>query len=184
MRAFIITVFVALTVPTALVAQGILTEEKTEEKIASITEAIQESLPSWTLSKTRSLLEQSKFSGVVVESHFTDQGVTSIEVHGETILLNGKDITGNLGNKTTHGDNSPILGDIRGSQVATGPNSHASSNSYIISLAFNLALTLSLVLCLYFIRRQRIAITNLQSQHTVHDQVRLVTDSTKRAANN
>lgn len=39
---------------------------------------------------------------------------------GDTVLLNGKDVTGNLGSKIAHGDHSPIIEDIQNSQITTG----------------------------------------------------------------
>ena len=50
----------------------------------------------------------------------TDDGrLIPIEVMGESILINGKDISGNLGSKTTQGANSPIIEDVTGSQITT-----------------------------------------------------------------
>lgn len=169
-----------LLFPIIVIAEG----NWTEEKIASVTEAIQAAMPSWTTQQTRDLLEASKFSGANTQTILTDNGVTKLEVHGETILLNGKDITGNLGSKITNGPNSPIFGDINGSQIATGPNSRASSDSFDFSFALNVALSLSLAASLYFNRRQQALIKRLRAESSDNVEVTMLPESVKRAANN
>ena len=85
-----------------------------------------------------------------------DGRLIPIEVMGESILINGKDISGNLGSKSTQGANSPIIEDVTGSQITTGNSSPISRQSnYTISISLSLALSVSLVANLYLLKKMR-----------------------------
>jgi hypothetical protein len=85
-----------------------------------------------------------------------DGRVIPLEVLGESLLVNGKDISGNLGSKTTHGANSPIIEDVSGSQISTGNNSPITGRSnYTINISLSIALSVSLALNLYFLKKIR-----------------------------
>jgi hypothetical protein len=85
-----------------------------------------------------------------------DGQLVPVEVFGDSVLVNGKDLSGNLGSKTTHGANSPIIEDISNSQIATGDKSSINQQrSYTISISLSVALSLSVVFNLYFLLRLR-----------------------------
>ncbi len=95
-------------------------------------------------------------------------------------MLNGIDISGNLGSKTTHGDNSPIIEDVQNSQITTGAKSpiqkDVESTSFNITFTLSLALSLSLVLNIALavaFRRQRAANKAL---HTISERRSLSRD--------
>jgi hypothetical protein len=87
----------------------------------------------------------------------TDDGrLIPVSVIGESILVDGKDLSGNLGSKTTNGDNSPIIEDVSGSQITTGNSSPISRQSnYTISISLSLALSASIAANLYLLRRMK-----------------------------
>src|SRR5262249_31353546 len=104
----------------------------TEEKKKAITDYMHEIRRDWTAQDTE-LLATGKIpnaesaSGVNVGGKPVQPLLTAddgrripIEVIGESVLINGKDISGNLGSRTTYGSNSPIVEDIRNSQITTG----------------------------------------------------------------
>lgn len=80
-----------------------------------------------------------------------------VEVFGGSILVNGKDLSGNLGSRTTYGSNSPIVEDVRNSQITTGSGSPITqtTSSYSINISLSIALSLSVILNLYLLRQQR-----------------------------
>jgi hypothetical protein len=94
-----------------------------------------------------------------------DGRLIPIEVLGESILVDGKDMSGNLGSKTTHGANSPIIEDVNGSQITTGNSSPISRQSnYTISISLSLALSASLVANLYLLKKMREQRTGTKKQ--------------------
>src|SRR5262249_35246829 len=77
---------------------------------------------------------------------------------GESLLINGKDISGNLGSKTTHGANSPIIENIRDSQIAAGEGNSVikdSPSTRTVNISLSLALSVSVALNLYLLRQIR-----------------------------
>ena len=157
-KHFLITM-IALSIVAIVIAN--VHAEWTEERIKFITESIQQSYGDWTIQDTRNMMEEAKHAGDLLKPIFTDKGITRIEVKGDTVLLNGKDITGNLGSKTTYGPNSPIVENVKDSQMTTGNNSLIVKDNtfhFTINLSLSIALSFSLVLNgiqLYLFRRKR-----------------------------
>ncbi len=155
--------------------------EWTEDKIISITNEIQKTGIKWTKQQTEELLRQARFTGDFTEVIMTDKGVLRIKIMGETFLLNGKDISGNLGSKITHGNNSPIIDNIQNSQITTGNESpidnskiqkidlleksqvnvvdssviETNTTNFILNLTLKVCFTLSLIVNFYFLRKIR-----------------------------
>lgn len=77
----------------------------------------------WTLASSRQNVLISRTSGEVRTTFFYSDHVVPITLTGETILVDGKDITGTLGNNTinntTYGDQSPIVGTLNVSAAPT-----------------------------------------------------------------
>lgn len=141
--------------------------EWSEEKKNAVTEYMQQYRRDWTLRDTEALS-----TGKVHYSEATvfvegrpinlrlkadDGRKIPVEVFGGSILVDGKDLSGNLGSKTTYGSNSPIVEDVRNSQITTGAGSPITqtTSTYTINLTLSVALSLSVVLNLYLLRRQR-----------------------------
>ena len=163
----------SLVVLLCLLLFGITTAHAagwTEEKKKAITDYMHEIRRDWTAQDTE-LLATGKIphaesasnvyiGGKPVQPLLTadDGRRIPIEVIGESVLINGKDISGNLGSKTTYGSNSPIIEDIRNSQITTGnasPLSKDSGTSYSINISLSVALTVSVAANLYFLWRRR-----------------------------
>lgn len=138
-----------------------------EAKKQAITEYMQQYRLDWTPQDTE-LLAQGKVPPhaeadvfinnrpVNLRIRADDGRLIPIEVLGESLLVNGKDISGNLGSKTTHGANSPIIEDVRGSQISTGNRSPITGPSnYTVSISLSVALSVSLGLNLYFLKKMR-----------------------------
>ena len=136
MKAIVYLICISLLIFTACVCRA----EIAEEKMDAITEAIQARLPQWKKNDTEILLEKARHSGEV--SYVSRQGngeTVRIKVIGETILLDGEDISGKLGNKVTYGDNSPIIGPTKNSDFTTGQNSPLIKTSLYIDLYIEMA---------------------------------------------
>ncbi len=86
-----------------------------QEKAQLLTEYIQKTHPEWTYEKSLHTIIDAK--GWV---EWTTGPDPAIKIMGETILVGGKDITGNLGSKTTTGDYSPIV-ENNGGTFNNGP---------------------------------------------------------------
>jgi hypothetical protein len=125
--------------------------------VQRLTEEISSYDKKWTDKESREMLIEADHIGHLTEVISTDKGIARIEIMGSTILINGKDITGNLGSKTTHGPNSPIIEDVRNSQVTTGDKSPITQkkSNYTINFSLSIALSLSVVLNLYLLQKQR-----------------------------
>lgn len=208
MKYTVLIILLILLVPFSVKA------EWTDDKVSAITESIQKKYSSWTSKDTKDMLERASHAGHSYNPIITDKGMIRIEIIGETVLLDGKDISGNLGSKTTYGPNSPIVENVKDSQIAIGSSnqiieknkdtqiategkSHAVSNksatklesiknrqvvddvkhadvadkgqtvnikdsqvtmgnqSPIINLSLSIALSISLILNLYFIVKRR-----------------------------
>lgn len=122
-----------------------------QENINQITKEIQKNIPDWTAEKSIDILNKSESFGHYTKAIPTDKGIIRIEIVGETILINGKDISGNLGSKITHGNNSPIIGDVKDSQVAIGEQATAKKETKIlkINLYLSIAFTVSFITNIY-----------------------------------
>jgi hypothetical protein len=107
--------------------------EWTKEKRQAVTEYMQQYRRDWTPQDTE-LLSQGNVphseADVFVNGRpinlrlrADDGRLIPIEVLGESILVNGKDLSGNLGSKTTTGANSPIIEGVNNSQITTGDRS-------------------------------------------------------------
>lgn len=114
----------------------------TEDQKSKFTEEIQKHNSKWTVEQTNKILEKMRNSSSY--THVLQNG-TLIERKGGTVLVDGKDITGNLGSKTTYGRNSPIIGDIEDSQVAIGDESRIEKD--IQNTSFSITIPLSVSLC-------------------------------------
>ena len=143
----------------------------TVEKKRAITEYMHEIRRDWTAEDTELLATgqiphaesaaRVYIGGKPVQPFITadDGRRVPIEVIGESVLINGKDISGNLGSKTTYGSNSPIVEDIRNSQITTGsasPLAKDSGTSYSINISLSVALTASVAGNLYFLWRRHV----------------------------
>jgi hypothetical protein len=150
-------------------AAAIYAAEWTEEKKKAVTEYMQQYRRDWTFQDTELLLKgkvpYAAEAGVFVNGRPIDMGIRTddgrripIEVFGESILVDGKDVSGNLGSKTTYGSHSPIIEDVRNSQITTGNSSPVSKDTHFgltINLSLSIALSLSFVLNLYLLRKIR-----------------------------
>lgn len=113
--------------------------EWTEVKINHITREIRKIDASWTTQKTVEHLNRASNAGIYSAALNTAKGVLfRIVITGESVLLDGRDISGNLGSKTTHGDNSPIIENVENSQIVTGNKSSIGSNNNKITAVKNI----------------------------------------------
>lgn len=120
--------------------------ELSDEKIKIITQRIQEECNSWTQEETLEFISTPGPKDLVFGG---DKGVVQLKKMGDTILLNGKDITGNLGSKTTYGDKSPIIETKDNSLVTTGDRSPISQKITVYNFFIHMTLSVSLVLNFY-----------------------------------
>lgn len=142
--------------------------EWTEQKKNQVTQYMQQYRHDWTLADTQ-LMSQGRVphttATVYIENRplnlrlVADDGrLIPIEVLGQSILVDGKDLSGNLGSKTTQGANSPIIENVTGSQIATGQGSSVtkdSTSSVTINISLSIALSVSVALNLYLLREVR-----------------------------
>jgi len=86
-----------------------------------------------------------------------DTSIVRIKVMGDTVFLNGKDITGTLSSNTTYGNNSPIIQNNTNSNIVVGEkNSSAQQGvSYSMTITASFALTLSVAAYFLYQRRKR-----------------------------
>jgi hypothetical protein len=140
-------IFLALCFPNLLEA------EWTQEIVEAATLEIQKTSPSWTIEETIAILKEYEGPEPSIQTIGRKEGKFNITLNGETILINGKDITGNLGSKITHGDNSPIFENVDNSQIAVGEKATASKETKktSINLAFIFAISLSIPLSVSFV---------------------------------
>lgn len=172
------------------------------EKLEAATTALQQYQKKWRLQDTVSLIEGKyvdpasttptvTFGGegkdhppsqITASIVADDRREISVTIMGESMIVDGKDVTGNLGSKTTYGANSPILGSINSSQVvigggnsvakdttestnnglqATGTGNVAgrdmsanSTKSITVNVSLSIALTISATLNAYLLRRE------------------------------
>ena len=128
------------------------------DQIAKLTQAIQQQVPSWSQGQTVKLLEEASRGGQSSILISSDTGAVRIEVIGDTVLLNGKDITGNLGSKTTYGNQSPIIENSTNSNIIVGDKNSVTQqkkSSYRFSITTSLALTVSLGVTAYYLYQRR-----------------------------
>lgn len=125
----------------------------TDGEIAKLTLEVQKRAASWRIEDTRKMLEGAANTGTTMQPVFTSDGPIMIQIMGKTVLIDGEDVTGRLGSKTTYGANSPIIGDVTESQVTTGDESPIPIKNYTFHLS--IALTLSLATNLYLVARLR-----------------------------
>jgi hypothetical protein len=129
---------------TALVLLGasLAAAAYTPQQIAEITGRIQKEtkMPQWQDADTEELLKGAEHVGFQSTTIATPAGIVKVQIFGgSTILIGGKDVTGNLGSKTTLGPNSPII-DGDGNQVNIGNNT--STTSITFSPAMKVAVSL------------------------------------------
>jgi hypothetical protein len=136
--------FYMMVLGLIFLSPSLVKSELSEEKIKKITQELQKELPNWTENDTTNLLQEAK-SGEISRTIMTDpdKGATSIKVIGETILLNGKDITGNLGSKTTHGNYSPIIEEVNNSQIAIGSQNKLRNETKNTNVSLNIFLSIA-----------------------------------------
>jgi hypothetical protein len=97
-------------------------------------------------------------TSVVATITADDKTNFSVMITGESMLVNGKDVTGNLGSKTTYGSNSPIIEGNQNSQIAAGSQTSVQkdvSSSYTLNISLSVALSVSVALNLYMLWRAR-----------------------------
>ncbi len=149
-------IFLILCSPTLLKASW------TQEEIETITSEIQKKLPSWKTEETVEILKESESrGGQYIDARQTDEGRISIKIMGKTVLLDGKDITGNLGSKITHGNNSPIIENVDNSEIAVGDQATAYKEtkktsinlSLILAISFYLYIPISVVIYIILFRK-------------------------------
>jgi hypothetical protein len=142
--------------------------EWSQQRKQLITQYMQQYRRDWTLADTE-LMSQGTVphtqASVFVEGRpinerlVADDGrLIPVEVLGQSILVDGKDLSGNLGSKTTHGPNSPIIEDVSNSQIATGPGSTIAKDTHstvTINVSLSIALSVSVALNLYLFRQLR-----------------------------
>jgi hypothetical protein len=149
LKKICVFIFLLLCFPTLLKASW------TQEEIETITSEIQKKLPFWKIEETVEILKTSESrGGKFIDSRQNDEGKKIIiEIMGKTILLDGKDITGNLGSKITHGNYSPILENIDNSPIAVGDQAIATKETKKtnINIAFIFAISLSIPLSVSFV---------------------------------
>ena len=142
--------------------------EWSSEKVDQATEYLRQFRKDWTRKMTEDFLS-GQGSAVNVGGAAKSGGTTMLTIHaddgraiglvatGESLLVDGKDVTGNLGSKTTYGANSPIIDNIKDSQVAAGSQNSVArdTTNYSLTISLSLALSLSVVLNLYLLRKAR-----------------------------
>jgi hypothetical protein len=95
--------------------------EWNDEKIVRVTKEIQKTLQNWNIEDTIQLINDTKGKNTSNIMKFRGGEPVKFQVMGETILLNGRDVSGTLGKKETHGDYSPIIENVEDSKIAIGP---------------------------------------------------------------
>jgi hypothetical protein len=159
----------------SLILAGVLSltasaAEWSAEKKEAVTEYMQQYRRAWSLQDTEALargsVPHSQYS-VSIEGRAINQRIIAddgrripVEVFGQSVLVDGKDLSGNLGSKTTYGTNSPIIEGVRNSQVTTGNSSSitattSNTSNTTINVSLSIALTLSVAGNLYLWRRLR-----------------------------
>lgn len=110
----------------------------TDLQKSTITRMLKTKIPDWSEEKTNDMLNQAKNAGDFTAVY---GGGTKIKIMGDTVFIDGKDVTGTLGSKNTYGDNSPIVENNTDSHIATGPNAKI-ENSVNLKIVFPLSLSL------------------------------------------
>ena len=147
-----------------LFALVIIPNVKADWNVEKITKEMQGNIDDWTIDDTLQILEKAR-AGLYSETRGTYKGKVIIQITGETFLLNGKDISGNLGSKITHGDNSPIIEDIEDSQIAIGNQAKASekNTNFNLNIVLSFAFTISFAFNIYFYKKLKY-LTNKSSE--------------------
>lgn len=78
------------------------------DTVNNVTVYMQTCFKAWTEQDSLKMLEESTHSGEY-STMVVGEKTCRVKIVGETVLINGKDISGNLGSKTTYGNNSPII---------------------------------------------------------------------------
>ena len=140
-----------------------------DDKKAIITEYMQQYRRDWTLADT-DLMSHGTIphtqASVFVEGRPLNQKLIAddgrrvpVEVFGQSVLVDGKDLSGNLGSRTTHGANSPIIENVTGGQIAAGQGNtiakDTTTSSVSINVSLSIALSVSVGLNLYLLRELR-----------------------------
>lgn len=107
-------------------------EQWSEENKKNLTTILQQYMPEWNENKTEKMLRDSESSGEYSSVFMTNKGKLAIKIMGNTILVNGKDITGNLGSEITHGNFSPIIKNVNDSSIAIGNNNVINANYQVL----------------------------------------------------
>ena len=124
--------------------------EWSEDQKDKMTEAFQRYVERWTTRRTDQFLKKLDGQIEVIGTLKTDSGKDVVwKFSGGTIFLDGKDISGGLGDKTTFGPNSPIIEDVQNSQFTTGNKSPikkdiVSNTTVRIYISLSVALTISI----------------------------------------
>lgn len=133
--------------------------EPNNELVLKITEVMKAKIPSWSEKDTLKYLSVAKNSGDYQAVFSIENGkMVRLKIMGDTVLIDGKDISGNLGNKTTHGSNSPIIETPINSPFTTGNNSPQIESLLYINIAkigFPLSIALNFLLVFGIVHRRR-----------------------------
>jgi len=93
---------IILSLLFVLLFVSIINADFSQEKIEAITKEMQIYFPSWDDDKTIQKIQQAKSTGSVMGSITNGKVVVSINIIGDSFIINGKDVTGNLGKKEIH----------------------------------------------------------------------------------
>jgi len=147
-------------------AQAAWSKEKTEQA----TEYLRQYRKDWSINDTLAFLSGGANNSVNIGGDSKEGGTTyltikaddgrliSLMATGQSLLVDGKDVTGNLGSKTTYGTNSPIIEDVKDSQIAAGSQNTVSrdtTTNYSLTISLSLALSVSVALNLHLLRRSK-----------------------------
>lgn len=166
MKMPIAVLVVACSCLLPMSAQAAWSREKTEQ----VTDYLRQYRKDWTSANTDDFLTgkgqtvnmggAAQDGGTTTLTIRTDDGrAISLVATGQSLLVDGKDVTGNLGNKTTYGANSPIIENIKDSQVAAGAQNSVArdtTTNYSLTISLSLALSVSVVLNLYLLRKTQL----------------------------
>lgn len=156
---------ILLVLMLIVVVAGVAYASWEESELRSVTEEFKKHDSTWDYWKTIAMLTSASHS-----SHYLGGvGGVGVSIQGKTILLDGKDITGHLGNKTTYGKNSPIIDRIDNSELAIGDKPQVISDkrttqtNIFVKILTNIyySVAVTFVLCLNIVLKLRVKILQI-----------------------